>query len=372
MRDMTTKLFVLVMAVALLLGAALLVHAEVVDAVDPDAVVVGESGEETGADPELNPEPDPDEEEGGDEILDGEQPADPVVPDKPADPGADKKKETKPGRPAGNNGAGKREKPAARPADDDPVDPAPETYEILYVFYDNMGERLVVEKVAEGDPLQKPAFTPEVDGYAFLFWYNPEQEFEDDIIVEFEFGFAPAGDMKLKALYMKDAAEGEEGEGELMSAPAWDEEELTKREILKSGFIRIIDDPVDDDEDNDDVQDLVVVDDDEDDDDDEDENAVELAGIDDGEIPLAGPDTSGCQIILSSNHGACVAQGDTLTVRAQLIGYEGFDVALQWLYNDGSGWVEAPGATGMSHSFEATRDSVRYDWQLAVTITGIK
>lgn len=319
------------------------------------------------------------------------------------------------------------------------------TYEITYKYFDDEGEQELVTEVAEDSVIELPELAPELEGYVFLFWYNPDQEFENDEICEFVFGEAPTTDLILRALYIEvipeegdelpqeneTAAEGaevgeEDGDPVDPVDPALnndidvDDVDTNEDEIVEagdenvdpskpesddnlvgSGFITIIDDPQEDegqeeedtepaitvnmdDEENEednatpvviveeeDAPPVVIVEDDDEEEADENAEGTSVMTIEEEELPLAGPAVEEhFDILLSSNHGDCIGEGELLTVMATLIGYEAYTVELQWFYNDGTGWYEAEGANELSYSFVATSETVNYNWRLAVTITG--
>lgn len=386
MRATKTKLITLALAIVLMLGLAVQglgegteepgAQAEPVVVISADLVTDEQATEETPAPTEEPVANEPEVAEETPEPVEATtEPSEPETVEETEEPVVETPEATT--EPVVDEQPGGVKAPSAGDTQEEEA-PKVTEYEIIYVFYDHQGEREVRDLVPENGRIEKPSFTPEIEGYAFQFWYNPEQEFEDDIIVEFTFGEAPTEDLRLNALYLKNAvseseeAEGEPGEPEYLTVPEKTPEEqaIADREIIDMcDFITIIEDPQDEE-----AEDVVVVDDEESEgvvlvDDEEDEETV-IEEIGETEVPLAGPSTEDCRIILGSNHGGCVVEGESLTVWAELIGYEPFEVSLQWLYNDGTGWVEMEGATEASYTFVATRENVNYDWRLAVTILG--
>lgn len=71
-----------------------------------------------------------------------------------------------------------------------------------------------------------------------------------------------------------------------------------------------------------------------------------------------------------SDMGSVVREGDVITLTGELVGFDGLDVSLQWQYDDGFFWNDVPGATGLTHSFEATPATVNYSWRLSVSENG--
>lgn len=63
--------------------------------------------------------------------------------------------------------------------------------------------------------------------------------------------------------------------------------------------------------------------------------------------------------------------GDTITLSAELIGYDDVQVSLQWQYTkDGETWVDATGSgsNALVYSFQVDEETAGTSWRLAVTI----
>ena len=61
--------------------------------------------------------------------------------------------------------------------------------------------------------------------------------------------------------------------------------------------------------------------------------------------------------------------GDTVTLTATLIGFDGMTVALQWQYSlDGQQWFDVQGATDTVYAFQVSEETSGSMWRLAVTI----
>lgn len=66
---------------------------------------------------------------------------------------------------------------------------------------------------------------------------------------------------------------------------------------------------------------------------------------------------------------ANLQMGDTVTLTATLIGFDGLTVALQWQYSlDGQQWFDAQGATDAVYTFQVSEETSGSMWRLAVTI----
>lgn len=73
------------------------------------------------------------------------------------------------------------------------------------------------------------------------------------------------------------------------------------------------------------------------------------------------------KVRISSSRGDVVIENEIITLSSQLIGFDGVDVQYQWQVDRGEGWADVDGATGPTHQFVATRDTILYSWRLIVT-----
>lgn len=69
-----------------------------------------------------------------------------------------------------------------------------------------------------------------------------------------------------------------------------------------------------------------------------------------------------------SDLNAQTREGDLITIRGELIGFDGKDVSLQWQMDDGFIWIDVPGANDLTYSFVATPESVNISWRLSITV----
>lgn len=66
---------------------------------------------------------------------------------------------------------------------------------------------------------------------------------------------------------------------------------------------------------------------------------------------------------------ANLQMGDTVTLTATLIGFDGLNVAMQWQYSmDGQQWFDAQGATDTVYAFQVSEETSGSMWRLAVTV----
>jgi len=64
-----------------------------------------------------------------------------------------------------------------------------------------------------------------------------------------------------------------------------------------------------------------------------------------------------------------VIEGEIITLKSKLVGFDGVEVHYQWQVDrgDGEGWVDVEGATGPEHSFVARKDTILYSWRLTIS-----
>ncbi|MBR6027833.1 MAG: hypothetical protein IKP40_01995 [Clostridia bacterium] len=72
-------------------------------------------------------------------------------------------------------------------------------------------------------------------------------------------------------------------------------------------------------------------------------------------------------VYITSNRGEVMRLGETITMTAVTEGFEGENLTYQWECDKGSGYEPVEGATGISHSFPASVDSLSWNWRLTVT-----
>ena len=74
-------------------------------------------------------------------------------------------------------------------------------------------------------------------------------------------------------------------------------------------------------------------------------------------------------VIVRSNVSSAICVGDTITITGELIGFEDVEAySLQWQCNDGSGWTDVSGATGIEHRYSASDKTVKCSWRLVATV----
>ena len=73
------------------------------------------------------------------------------------------------------------------------------------------------------------------------------------------------------------------------------------------------------------------------------------------------------KVTIFSSRRTVVEPGETITLTSKLENFEGYgELSFQWEYDRGNGFESVPGATGESYAFEATIETLSYNWRLAV------
>ena len=75
------------------------------------------------------------------------------------------------------------------------------------------------------------------------------------------------------------------------------------------------------------------------------------------------------KVLIKSSRGDTVIEGEIITLKSKLVGFDGVEVHYQWQVDrgDGEGWVDVEGATGPEHSFVARKDTILYSWRLTIS-----
>ena len=75
------------------------------------------------------------------------------------------------------------------------------------------------------------------------------------------------------------------------------------------------------------------------------------------------------KVLIKSSRGDTVIEGEIITLKSKLVGFDDVEVHYQWQVDrgDGEGWVDVEGATGPEHSFVARKDTILYSWRLTIS-----
>ena len=85
--------------------------------------------------------------------------------------------------------------------------------------------------------------------------------------------------------------------------------------------------------------------------------------------PSAAPDQTPApnfKVTIFSSRRSVMTPGETVTLTCKLEGFEGYETLLQWECDKGNGFEDIEGANGDSYSFEASIETLSYDWRLTV------
>ena len=86
------------------------------------------------------------------------------------------------------------------------------------------------------------------------------------------------------------------------------------------------------------------------------------------DVAYADIDVSQLKVEIATTQGDVVMMGETITLTSVLTGFDGLTYAMQWQYDDGSGWKNVDGATGDSYSFIADDNNIYFQWRLEVAL----
>lgn len=214
-------------------------------------------------------------------------------------------------------------------------------YKITWLDAD--GELFLEEEIQEGQPIMQPTSAPSLDGHEFIGWVDADAAGAQGD-EPFVFGSPAEKDTVLLPLFIEIIVPEEEPTIEEKKAPdvgvpglpppTVEENFLAKREEKLGGM------------------DVLIID-------------ESLLG---NELPEEAPEPLALGINVFSTHKACMQAGDTVELWAELVGFYESDATLQWQYAErGSEWVDVPGATGLTHSFAVTGETINYGWRLVAT-----
>ncbi len=95
---------------------------------------------------------------------------------------------------------------------------------------------------------------------------------------------------------------------------------------------------------------------------------ADLEGIID--LPEEKPDTAApeMKVMIFSSRRTQMSEGETVYLTSKLVGLDGYEIEYQWECNkhDGAGFRDVEGANGDSYTFNATVESLSWDWRLSV------
>ena len=95
------------------------------------------------------------------------------------------------------------------------------------------------------------------------------------------------------------------------------------------------------------------------------ENLIDMPEIEEPEIDEEDP-TKNFKVTIFTSRRSVMTPGETVYLTSKIEGFEAFETKLQWAVDKGNGFEEIPGANADSYSFEASVETLAYDWMLTV------
>lgn len=72
------------------------------------------------------------------------------------------------------------------------------------------------------------------------------------------------------------------------------------------------------------------------------------------------------KVTIFSSRRTVMAPGEIIYLTCKLEGLDGYTLTYQWQYDRGNGFEDIPGATEDTYAFEASIETLNYDWSLVV------
>lgn len=72
-------------------------------------------------------------------------------------------------------------------------------------------------------------------------------------------------------------------------------------------------------------------------------------------------------VTISCDRKAIMKENEPVHLTSKLIGFENCTVSYQWQCDKGNGFEDIIGATGSTHTFYATQESLSWDWRLKIS-----
>lgn len=72
------------------------------------------------------------------------------------------------------------------------------------------------------------------------------------------------------------------------------------------------------------------------------------------------------KVMIFSSRRSVMAPGETVYLTSKLEGFEGYEIKYQWQCDKGEGFVDVENANEDTYAFEASTETLSYDWRLAV------
>lgn len=72
------------------------------------------------------------------------------------------------------------------------------------------------------------------------------------------------------------------------------------------------------------------------------------------------------KVVIFTSRKSVLTPGETIYLTSELIGFDGYEIMYQWQRNTGNGFEDIEGANEDTYAYEATIESLSYDWRLMV------
>ena len=82
--------------------------------------------------------------------------------------------------------------------------------------------------------------------------------------------------------------------------------------------------------------------------------------------PSETPDEQNMKVAIFTSRRTVVAPGETIYLTSKIEGFDGYEIMYQWECDKGDGFENIPGANDAAYSFEASVETLSYDWRLTV------
>lgn len=85
------------------------------------------------------------------------------------------------------------------------------------------------------------------------------------------------------------------------------------------------------------------------------------------EVDPADPEAApAMKVTIFSSRRSVMSEGEPVYLTSKLEGFEGYEIRYQWECDKGAGFENVEGANDATYSFEATAETLTYDWRLTV------
>lgn len=320
-------------------------------------------------------------------VVDGETPSSPEtpVPETPADDSAssgetllpetkqdDTNKDTPappqtPATPPASGSSATAPQPDADITEDEKTEvPEPVFFDVTFA----VGDSKSTVTVEQGKPVERPMVTPAQEGFVFVHWYDTTA----GEAFAYDFAKPVSGPLTIAAWFVpQDELETYMDPANLLAIPGA-EGETDLKDTLGGSILGTIDNDLgiliavveldEEDAEAGEGEDDLFVETESSEDGLTDEDGVVYETFEDEEIPLAGP----ASVTITSNAGAQMYYGDTITLTAGVAGVDPASCQFIWRYNNGGGWTDAASGPDSTYSYELTEQNQNWIWEVEAIV----